>query len=79
MCKFEEKSLDCHDILSFVATLILLCCNIIALCRNEDWFSFLEITGNYVVTYFLCRDIILLEVAENYIATYFLCRDINFT
>ena len=68
--------MDCRDIPSFVVTLILLCRNIIALCHDKEWFGLLEIIGNYVVTYFLCRDIILFEVAENYVATYFLCCDI---
>ena len=68
--------MDCRDIPSFVATLILLCSNIIALCRDKDWFSLLQIAGNYVATYFLCCDIILFEAVENYVATYFLYRDI---
>ena len=76
MCNFKENSLDCRDILSFVVTLILLCSNIISLCRDKDWFSLLEIVGNYVATYFLCHDIILFEAAKNYVATYFLCCDI---
>ena len=42
--------MDCHDILFFVVTLILLCHNIIALCRDKDWFSLLENAKNYVVT-----------------------------
>ena len=62
MCKFEEKSLDCHDRPSFVTTLILLCRNIIALCRDKDWFSLLEIVENYAVTYFLCKTPTLLNV-----------------
>ena len=71
MCNFEENSLDCHDISSFVTTLILLCHNIIELCRDKDWFSLLEIVGNCVVTYFLCRNIIPFEAIENYVATLF--------
>ena len=50
LCNFEENSWDCHDTPFYVATLILLCCNIITLCRNKDWFNLLEIAGNYVVT-----------------------------
>ena len=54
---------------SIVATLIMLYRNITALCHDKDWFSLLEIVGNYVVTYFLCCDIILLEAAESYVRT----------
>ena len=36
-----------------VATLILLCHKIIALCHDKNWFGLLENAGNYVVTYFL--------------------------
>ena len=49
---FEENSLDCSDIPSFVAKLILLCCDIIALCHDKDWLSLLKVAGNYVATLF---------------------------
>ena len=68
MCNFEENSLDCRDIPSFVVTLI-------QLCREKDWFSLLEIAGNYVATYFLCRDINLLEHNELCHDIILLCRD----
>ena len=51
----KKKSLDCCDIPSFVATLIILFRNIIARCRNKDWVRLLENCKK------LCRDILFMS------------------
>ena len=55
LCVDWFKNVNCailRKINWIVATLFPLCHNIIALCRDKDWFSLLEVTGNYVKTIF---------------------------
>ena len=69
--------MDCRNKPSFFVTLILLCRNIIAFCRDKDCVSLLEVAGNYVVTYFLCCGIILMELNKLCRDIFLQCRDIS--
>ena len=70
--------MDCCDITSFVATLILLCRNIIALCRDKDWFSLLEITVNNVVTLFFLKLKKIMSQHTFYVITLFYLSRMNY-
>ena len=55
MCvNWLKKNVNCSNLRKshwIVATLFLLCRDIVSLCRNEDWISLLEVAVNYVATY----------------------------
>ena len=61
LCVDWLKNVNCEILRQMHATLFPLCRDIIALCHEKDWFSLLEVEGNYVAKNFLCRNIIYLS------------------
>ena len=80
LCVDWLKNINCailRKIHWIVATLFLLCRDIISFCHDKEGFSLLEIVGNYVATYFLCHDITVLELNELCHDIFIQCLDIN--
>ena len=63
LCVDWLKNVNCAILrkIHWIVATYLPCHDISALCCDKDWFSLLEVAGNYVATYFLCREIIYLS------------------